>query len=371
MHAEKFGRVLRLALLAGACLVATSATATAQLQIENKDGSMTLRIGFLAQPQLELLETADGEHTSTNLFIRRFRVLFGGKVANKWLYFFETDSPNLGRTNPDATANPSGAKEAGDVYIQDMFLTYDHSAAVKVDMGMILFPFSHNHGQSAASLLPVDYGTFTFVESAPMGERVGRDYGFQLRGYPAKQKLEYRLGVFQGVRGVEARNGLRVAGRGVYYPYGADTGFFYGGTWQGTRKMLGVGGSFDVQKDYKSGGADLIYERPLAGGRQGVTLQVDWTRFDGGDFITALPKQDALLVEAGYHLGGGRYTPFVQYSDRNFDSASAADQKTYQVGLAWWLKGHSRNIKASVGEQRTDGKPNRLQALVQLQVFSY
>jgi hypothetical protein len=192
-----------------------------------------------------------------------------------------------------------------------------------------------------------------------------------VRGYPAKQKFEYRLGVFQGVRGVEAHNAFRVAGRAVFYPYGADTGFFYTGTWQGTRKMLGIGASFDVQEDYKSGGADLMYERPLAGGAQGVTVQVDWTRFDGGTFLVSLPKQDAFLVEAGYHLAKGRVTPFVQYTKRNFDLSSLADQDAFQAGLAWWLKGHSRNLKASLGRQHTDRGPNRLQALVQFQIFSY
>jgi hypothetical protein len=220
-------------------------------------------------------------------------------------------------------------------------------------------------------LLPVDYGAYTFIESAPMTERVGRDYGIGVRGYPFKQKLEYRLALFQGVRGVEARNGFRGAGRVVYYPYGADTGFFYGGTWQGTRKLLGVGGSFDVQKDYKAGGVDLIYERPLVGGSQGVTTQIGWTRLDGGDFITTLPKQDVFLVEAGYHLAKGRFTPFVQYSNRNFDIDSTPDQDAFQVGLAWWLKGHARNLKASIGEQHTSGQPHRLQGLVQLQIFSY
>jgi hypothetical protein len=370
MLARTLTKLRRLAILAAA-LVTLPATAQAQWQIETKDGSATLKLGILAQPQLETLETADGKDTSANLFFRRFRVLVGGKVADKWLYFFETDSPNLGKANPDRTANPTGAKDAGDVFIQDMYITYDRSVAFKVDLGMILLPLSHNHMQSAATLLPVDYGAFTFVESGPLGERTGRDYGVQLRGYPAKQKFEYRFGVFQGVRGVQATNALRVVGRAVYYPFGADTGFFYGGTWQGTKKMLGVGASFDVQKDYKAGGADLIYERPLRGGAQGVTLQIDWTRTDGGTFVTALPKQDAFLLEAGYHLAKGRFTPFVQYTTHNFDLASTADQDAFQVGLASWLKGHNRNIKASIGRQHTSGGPNRMQALVQLQIFYY
>ena len=371
MQARTLVQTGRLSILAAALVALPASTASAQWQIETKDGSASLRVGFLAQPQLETLETPDGEDTSINLFIRRIRVLFGGKVANKWLFFFETDSPNLGKANPDKTANPTGAKDAGDIFIQDMFITYDHSAAFKVDFGMMLFPFSHNHGQSAATLLPVDYGAFTFVESTPLGERVGRDYGVEVRGYPFGQKMEYRLAVLQGVRGVEARNGLRVAGRGVYYPYGADTGYFYGGTWQGTKKILGIGGSFDVQDDYKSGGVDLIYERPLAGGEQGVTVQAGWVRFDGGDFLLSLPRQDTFLVEGGYHLAKGRFTPFVQYTARDYDVNTLADQDTFQAGVAWWLKGHNRNLKASIGRQHTKGGPNRLHCLVQFQVFAY
>ena len=52
----------------------------------------------------------------------------------------------------------------------------------------------------AATLLVIDYGPHTFVDSSPGGERVGRDYGVQLRGYPAKQRLEYRLAASGGVR---------------------------------------------------------------------------------------------------------------------------------------------------------------------------
>jgi hypothetical protein len=34
--------------------------------------------------------------------------------------------------------------------------------------------------------------------------------------------------------------------------------------------------------------------------------------------ILALPKQDAFLVEAGYHVWNHRLTPFVQFQARDF-----------------------------------------------------
>ena len=202
-----------------------------------------------------------------------------------------------------------------------------------------------------------------------MGERVGRDYGVQLRGYPFGQHLEYRAGVFSGIRGTEASNPLRYAGRVAYYPWAAETGLFYGGTFQGSKKLLSLGASFDVQKSYKSWGGDLFYEQPIHGGAQGLTAQFDWVHRDGGDFLASLPKEDAYLVEAALHLGKGRFSPFVQYAIRDFSEPARGDQNSLQAGLAWWMKGHNRNLKASAGRLHTDGQPDRTQVLAQLQIF--
>ena len=89
-----------------------AAPASAQWQIESKDGKANLKIGFLAQPQLETLETADEQATSANLFIRRLRLLFGGAVSERWSFFIETDSPNIGKGNPSTGATPASRRRA-------------------------------------------------------------------------------------------------------------------------------------------------------------------------------------------------------------------------------------------------------------------
>jgi hypothetical protein len=345
--------------------------AVAQWQVESKEGAASLKIGFLAQPQLEVIETADQSAYAQNIFLRRFRLLLGGRIADRWTFFFETDSPNVGKTNPDALANPSGAKDTGYLYLQDAFITYEHSAAFKIDSGMVLPALGHNHNQSAATLLPIDYGPYSFGEASACGTRVGRDYGVQLRGYPLRQHLEYRIGVFQGVRGVEARNEFRVTGRAVWYPFAAETGFFYGGTFQGTKRVVGVGASIDHQKDYNQYGADVFVEQPLNAGQQGVTVQINWMRFDGGMFLKMLPRQNTVLVEAAAHFGKGKVSPFLQYASRDFDQATLKDQSYWQAGLVYWMAGHQRNLKVGAGRQHTAGSPDRTQVLLQLQVFYY
>jgi hypothetical protein len=357
--------------VAALAFLAAARPASAQWQIESKDGGASIKLGVLMQPQLELLETADQEATSTNLFVRRLRLLVGGTFGERWSFFFETDSPNLGKANPSPCDGPQGLKDQGDIFVQDAYVTYSHNQALKVDAGMIMLPHSRNGTQSAATLLAIDYGPYTFLDSGPSGERVGRDYGVQVRGYPAGQRFEYRLAVAQGVRGPEARNPLRVSARAVYYPFGAETGFFYGGTFQGTKRQLGIGGGFDVQEDATIYSADLFFETPLLDSRQGLTVQLNWMRYDGGSFLCTLPKQDAFLVEAGYHVWKHRLTPFVQYQARDFASAAMPDQDTLQAGVAWWLAGHQRNLKFSAGRLHTDGLPDRTQVLMQLQLFYF
>jgi len=347
-----------------------AAPASAQWQIESKDGKANIKIGILAQPQLETLETADEQATSANLFIRRLRILFGGAVSERWSFFVETDSPNVGKGNTNAGPT-SGIKESGDIYLQDAYVTYAQNEAFKIDAGMIMLPHSRNGTQSAATLLPVDYGPYTFLDAGPSGERVGRDYGVQLRGYPAKQRLEYRLALAQGIRGTEARNPMRVSGRVVYYPFGAETGFFYAGTFQGTKKQVGIGASFDAQGDFRAYSADGFVELPTFNKTQGFTVQVNWMRHDGGATIAALPRQNTWLLEAGYHLFGHRLTPFVQYQARDFANAAIPDQSHLQLGAVWWMKGSQRNLKVSVGRLQVAGGPTRTQALAQLQIYYF
>ncbi len=266
--------VLRYAGMAAVAAVLAGASADradAQWQIDSKDGKTNIKIGFLAQPQAEIVDTPDGTGQSKNVYLRRIRIMFGGKVAERWTFFFETDSPNVGKTLGDKASNPTGAREAGNIYIQDAYLTYNQADWLKVDAGMMLIPLGHNHNQSAATLLPIDYGAYSCTEGSPIGARAGRDYGVQVRGYPLGQHLEYRLGVFAGLRGSEARNSFRVAGRAVWYPFAAESGFFYAGTFQGSKRLIGIGAGFDAQDDYHSYAADVFVEQPINDGAQGLT----------------------------------------------------------------------------------------------------
>ncbi len=336
---------------AGAALLVGLAArpAAAQLQWASADGKMSLKLGLLSQIQLESLDNAEATHSGNNIFFRRLRLLGGFKLSDKLSVFVDTDNPNLGKGNAD------GSKNNIDLFIQDFTVTYAFDKAFMLDAGMMLTPSSYNHTQSAASLLAIDYGPYSFLESTPLTARTGRDYGVEARGYLGDDHLEYRGGVFQGARGPGSVNPFRVAGRLTYWAWGAETGFFYRGTSLGATKTLGIGGSFDVQREYKSYSGDVYWEQPVAGG-DGITLQVDYQTLDGDVFLPSLAKEKNTLAEVGYYIHAARLQPYLQYAKNDFDNPAKADERRTQVGLAFFFGGHNSERQARLHQPRQAGR---------------
>lgn len=362
--ASRFHSLARSAFLAAVLAAAATPPADAQLQLSSPDGKMSLKLGLLGQLQAESLETADAQDSSNNLFLRRFRLMLNFKLSDKLTVFVETDDPNLGKGNAD------GSKNNADIFIQDAIITYSFSKAFQLDGGMLLLAQTYNHAQSAATLMAVDYGGYTFNESVPTTSRTGRDYGVQARGYLAGDHFEYRAGVFQGLRGVNNTNPFRYAGRLVYYAFGPQTTYFYRGTSLGTVKTLSVGAGFDRQKDYKSVGGDFYWDQPLAGG-DGLTLQADYQKLDGDVFITALPKQTLAMAEVGYYFHTVHLQPYLQLARQDFDAAFRPDEKRTQAGLGYYLSGHNSNLKFAWTKIDRDGAKKRNQYQLQYQVFAF
>ncbi len=355
-------RVCFAAGLAGAVLLSSPVGASAQLSVVSADGKSALRLGFLGQAQGEWLEGAGGSAASQNLFLRRARLLLDGRLGEHLSLFVDTDSPNVGKAGAD------GSKNEGTLYLQDLVLTYSFTSSLKVDGGLLLLPLAYNTGQSAGSLLAIDYGPYSFVASAPTTCRVGRDYGVQFRGYLLAKHLETRAGIFQGARGPGATRPLRTFGRVALHALESQTDFFYTGTTHGKKRLLDLGVSFDRQQAYSTWGADVFADHPFAKGNA-VTAQVDFWQIDGGSLLSALPEQRNWLAEAGVYLGALKIQPFVQYSRRHYVKAAAPDEAYLQFGLAYCPEGHKFNLKVGGGRLHKDGADDRTQILAQVQVL--
>lgn len=367
-------RYLRSALLLAAfptLIVLAGRPAAAQLLVTSADGNVTYKMGILAQVQGQFEDNAVKTSSSADPttaeqigYFRRLRLQGEFSFYKNLVVFFETDNPNYGKGNADGTKNQPS------IFFQTVYVTYQFAPEFMLDGGELLEVNSYNHLQSATSLMPIDLGAFTNIESAPLTGNNGRDYGIEARGYIADH-LEYRAGVFQGLRGVNDINSFRYSGRLSLYLVGIETSRFYRGTSLGKYQTFEIGGSYDAQKTYKMYDVDMYYDQPIAGG-DGFTAQFDYGWYNGGNFITALPKQNTLLAEIGYYFHDLSVQPFGQYTKESYASGvNLPEQKQWQVGLGWYLHGYNSNFKIGYGEVDEFGFKNRKNIVAQYQVWTF
>jgi len=353
-----------LAVLA-AVLFFANRPAAAQLQFSSADGSTSLKLGVLGQIQGESVQNSTNTNTENDIFFRRLRLLGLFKMGDKLSVFFDTDDPNLGKGN-----GTTGAKAFNSsMYIQDFVVTYSFAHEFQIDGGEILTPNSYNHLTSAGALMPLDYGAYSFIEADPLNDNVGRDYGAQLRGYLAGDHLEYRLGIYQGLRGTDDTNSFRYVGRLSLYVFGAETGLFYRGTSLGKVQTMEFGGSFDKQKDYSWYDGDFFWDQPIGNG-DGFTAQFDYANVNGGFLVPTLPKQHTILGELGYYFSAIKTQPFFQYSSESYASGTLPDLKHITFGLGWYFTGsEASNVKLAYSRLSETGTPDHNEWQLQYQVF--
>lgn len=347
---------------AGLAALLASPPAAAQAVIKVSD-DVSFRFGLLLQGQADWQERAIADGTAQNLFVRRARILVGGSLAKNVTFFFETDSPNYGKS-------VAGAKTGSSMIVQDAFVSWKLSEAFTIDGGMILTGIAHNSLQSAASLVAIDYGSYSFLYSPSTQNVVGRDTGFQLRGYPAAKKLEYRVGVWAGQRDTGSRQAFRTTARLQYNFLDADTGFFYTGTSLGKKRIFALGAGYDTQKDYTSYAADAYVDLPV--GKNGaVSGQLDFIHYDGGTTFTNLAKQDTVYAEAGYYIKSAKVMPFAYWGTKDVAGRDAGDESRWAIGLGYMAFGHNLNIKAAYGRIDPKGGRSVDQFTIQMQGFYF
>lgn len=351
-------------LLAAAAPLLLCRPAAAQLVITSADGGTTLKLGTIAQIQGEAADNANGDGRAYNLFFRRVR-LEGALTSGDLAVFFETDSGTLGKGNAD------GSKQlANSLVFLDFAVTYSFAKEFNLDGGLIRLAPSYTHNQAASSTLALDISPYAYVESASLATNSGRDYGVQARGYFADH-LEYRLGAFQGLRGKDETNPLRVSGRLAWYVFGAEEGLYYRGTSLGTLRTLSFGTAFDTQRSYKNYNFDVYYDQPVNGG-DGLTLELDHSWYDGGDFLKTLPKQATTLAEIGYYFQALKLLPFFQYAREKFAAGvTQPSEQRFQLGAGYYFHGYNSNLKLAWTRIDRDGAGWANDVVLQYQFYFF
>jgi hypothetical protein len=355
--------VSRIAVAVAILHIVAAAPAVAQVQIKVND-DVNFRFGVLGQFQGEWVEDPVEDDTQQNLFLRRIRLLFGGQVAKNVTFFVETDAPNLGKTvNGNKNISP-------DLVVQDAYAEVKFHNAFALDVGLMFVPFSRNSVQSAATLLPIDYGAYTFATSGPTQSTIGRDTGVQAKGYFLENRLEYRLGAFQGARDSRSHRAFRYTGRvQVQLLDPEPQGFFYAGTYLGARRVAAIGAAFDAQDEYNAFNVDGFLDYPIGPGA--ITAQAAYQRLDGDTTFLTLPEQDIVLLELGYFIRQYKISPVFQYTSRGIAGTDVGDETRWSIGVNYWWAGHNTNVKAAWGRIDPRFGADQNQFVVQLQFFYY
>ena len=372
-----------------------------------KVGDVNLRFGLLAQGWADATEnpTPPGGYAN-NLFVRRIRFIVGGQINPNVSFFFETDNPNLGRAT--VAANGTATKVISTGFItQDAFVEWKPtgSTAFMIDGGLMLPPLCRNCLESAATLLSLDYGSFSFTEGTATQSVVGRDTGFLAKGYLAGGHFEYRAGIFSGFRAAGARNSLRTTARLSYNPWDTESGYVYPGMYFGNKRVLQFGGAIDHQQDYKGYSVDAFVSFPMRGaigskpgtssGQVGpvgstptaapavahdaVSAELTLLGFDGGNTFTGtngttlIAEQKAVTFQAGYYFANPKLMPWLRFERQDFRAASrnGQDNNRAQAGITWFPAGFNFNVKGAYSRvaPRVGSRTNEY--TVQMQFFYY
>jgi len=358
-------------LLAVICLL-IPILANAQATIKVND-NINFKFGTLIQAWADSAEiAASPQGYANNLFLRRFRFLVGGQISPTVSFFFETDNPNLGKA-PKALGSGFITQDA---FVEWKALGASNNAFI-VDAGLMLPAVCRNCLESAASLLSLDYGTFSFLESAPTQSSVGRDTGVQAKGYLAGGHFEYRAGVFQGFRRAGSRNAFRTTGRIQYNVWDTETGYVYPGVYLGNKKVLAFGVGADRQNDYKGYSGDAFLSLPVGPTKNAFNGELTLLHWDGGTGFfpttTPLPRQKDATAQLGYYLSGPKVMPWIRAEKQDFSDASQDpnDNSRWQGGLTWYPAGHNFNVKGAYSHVKPRVGNTTNEYTVQLQFFYY
>ncbi len=364
---------------------------------EGKDASTTVKFLLQVQAQAEQNATYNEKGWAGDFFVRRARILLFGDVTPFVNYFVETDEPDYGKRGNN---NPS-------FFVQDAYITLHlYKNDLKLDMGMLLLPFSHNGRQAASSLLPVDYDISSVFGRYPVeGSQsvVGRVFGAELSGFVIHGHLNYIFLVSNGQDAqatkittstavLNPNDTKRFTGRLQYNVFNTDDvlGFFYAGTYLGAKRILSVGASYDEQPNsisddlenvnftkvgnYSAYDVDVFLDYPIAYPSIDsgvVTVQAAYLRYNYDN----LNYNDgtAFYVEAGYLfpwvVGWGRLEPVIKID--NFSSSETPSNGTYlkftryHFGVNYWIKEHEANIKAEYLVDSENGKVAGVNAMSQ------
>jgi hypothetical protein len=344
-----------------------AATASAQVPRLSVDEDTWLQLRFLGQFQAEAAEKGAGvarDEWSYDFFTRRARIMASGSVHRRVRFFISTDVPNTGK-----------AGVRNDIVWNDGFVDVHVAPQLNIAFGRLIAPLSPDIRASAATLLGIDYNLNLIKSPTPVDRAFWRDDGIELRGVLGGGLIEYRGGVFSGLR-AQADNTFRTTGMAMLNLRDAQPGAFYNPNSLGSLRVMSVGAGIDripsgmpAVDNSLAWSVFALVEEPLGAGRfNAMATYYDW---DGPAWAGGF-QGTTMGVQVGYLLPAtgmeGRWQPVVRFQ-RQDNPGADFELNTINVGLNYLLRGHTVNWKLdyAINDRRVDGETAntvRLQAQI-------
>src|ERR1700687_1921285 len=225
---------------------------------------VNFRLGILLQGQWDEQQVANAANNATggwqqNMLLRRARFILGGQVAPNVFFYVDTENSNLGKSTQTLTSGTTGVKAPTTGFnLLDAVGEWRIAKEFNIQFGEILVPVNREIIKSSASTFMLDQSAYNLPDSAALQNNAGRDTGVMFRGYFFCDRLEYRSLILSGLRVPGVRNSPRFTERLQWNFFDPEVYVLpaYAGANFGNRKILDVGGSYDIQSDLKVASAD-------------------------------------------------------------------------------------------------------------------
>jgi len=313
-----------------------------------------------------------GPSIKKDFYLRRVRLLFSGQVAPNVSFFIGTLNADMGKDG-----NMTSRTLIADAWIE--FLISDY---LKINAGLLKLPFSRHMQQTGAKLHGLDFHGFCLKRYGGIGHR---DMGIMARGLLLNNKVDYRIALLDGIEyapgdpeatppvpDTNKNDSLRLVGRAAYNVFDPEPGYFWAGTYLGTKKVLSFGLSFDIQPGVGGENGDELYSAiafdafadiPL--GKNGIVSTLNFYSFSAGG---AVPEGHGLWADFGYRFD--KIEPLIAFEWYSPSQGDPGKRKAILAGLNWWIQGHNVNIKFQFGTEKLNGADDWTQtAIVQGQLL--
>ncbi len=370
--------------LAGAVLLAGTAFAGPQMTFgPNNEG--TLQLDYKGQFQVMARDTGSGaskDGSSADFNFRRNRLALMGAYGDIMSMYVQTEFLEKQNITPLTVVDGDAAS---DFSMLDAQMRFEFNKAINVHVGKFKYNMSRENLEACEAPLTLDRSLFI---RAPFVTT--RDKGVAVWGNLFNDVFQYRLDVMNGrtATGLDTpKSNFRYTGRAHVSLLDPETGYGYKGTYLGKKKVLTIGGAYQMESDvaysdtvnktgaidYKGWTTDLFFEYPITDIGT-VTFSGAYENVDlGGAYKGANPDIGTIGLNGeknGWYVKGAYMLPKLplqlfaryekwQFAALNLNNTGLIADTLYDQQIDWYGFGanyyfRDQNLKLSMEYAQTN-----------------